>query len=133
MHKQLPALSENHRTIEVSQALEEGHEFFKQNSPSAVTLEYLQSVAKVRFSLSVFADQITSGIVDEDFMEICQDLCLDKDINMISQAESHGPILYLIRLIVRRYGIPMLKEKVEKYPWIVPEALLERDGVRNVR
>lgn len=61
-------------------------------------------------------------------MEKAKNVCTDTEINSTTMYSGGnfdvtGPIVYLIKLLVRQFSFPCLKQASEKYPWIVPEGL----------
>lgn len=68
------------------------------------------------------------------FMELLRTaghVCSDRQINCIDptgRRDSVGPVIYLLKLLVRRYGMPCLKGAVEIHDWILPDEL-ESDEV----
>jgi len=99
---------------------------------SAITLEYLESVAQMRFGLSVIAELLETGRIDHRLMQITSDICCDTRINIIDptgRLDTTGPVVYLIKLLVRRYGFPVLRQVSQDHPWIIPEQLRKEDAV----
>ena len=45
------------------------------------------------------------------------------------QADTVGPVLYLLKLIVRQYGFPCLAEVSTEHTWVVPPELRKADEV----
>jgi len=53
-------------------------------------------------------------------------VCIDPAVNLFDQTEQSdttGPVLYLLKLIVRQFGFPCLKEVSVEHPWIMPHEL----------
>ena len=66
-------------------------------------------------------------------MQLAQGVCTDPAINTThfgDKAENVvGPAVYLLKLLVRQYGFPCVKQVSERYQWIVPEDLRTADQV----
>ena len=102
------------------------------NEPQ-VSLQYLQSVAGVRFGLSVAAGQLKNGDTDSRLLRITHDLCVDHRINVIDplgRVDTTGPALYLLKILIRQFGYPCLKNVCETHSWIIPEELMQGEEVR---
>ena len=57
-------------------------------------------------------------------MRPVEELCADSRINTVaSNTDVVGPAVYLVKLLVRQYGFPCLKQVCEIHPWIIPEGL----------
>jgi hypothetical protein len=86
-------------------------------------------VAKVRYSLSVVAEVFKEGHRGHHFMELLKaaaKVCSDCEINCIDptgQTDTVGPVVYLLKLIVRQYGMPYLRIAAQIHDWIVPAQL----------
>ena len=104
-------------------SLKEDH---SQGTPS---FEYLESVARVRYSLSVLAEVLKSEEKGQHFVELlkaAKQLCSDSKINVVDMTghkDTSGPVIYLVKVIVRKYGMPCLKKYAEEYSWIIPPEL----------
>ncbi len=66
-------------------------------------------------------------------MQLAEEVCTDPAINttdFVDDAEGVvGPAIYLLKLLVRQYGFPCLKQVSEQHQWIVPEGLRATDQV----
>lgn len=101
------------------------------HTPS-VSLQYLESVAGVRLSLSVLAQELKSDRVNSSLLRVARDLCMDTRVNVIDpkgRVDTTGPVLYLMRLLVRQFGFPCLQTVSQAHPWVVPETLRRVDNV----
>ena len=109
--------------------LTEGYSGLQKYRHEMPTLEYLESVAKVRYSLSVVAEVLKNEANGQHFMELLRaagQMCSDHDINCIDptgQKDTVGPVIYLLKLIVRQYGMPCLKAAAEVHEWVIPAQL----------
>ena len=113
---------------EVTSLLTEGHIALQNNIQGTVSLEYLEGVAKIRFSLSILADVLKKNECGHNYKELLEagaQLCLDHNVNCIDLAAQNptGPMVYLIKLIVRQYGMPCLKTIAETHEWTIPAEL----------
>ena len=101
-----------------------------------VSLQYLQSVAGVRFGLSVAAELLKNGHTNNRLLLITRNLCLDSRVNIIDptgKVDTTGPVLYLLRQLIRQFGQDCLKTVSEAHPWVVPEELRVGEEVRQWR
>ena len=68
-----------------------------------------------------------------EIMQLVEVVCTDPVINTTDFAASGqdvvGPAVYLLKLLVRQYGFPILRQVSEQHPWIVPEGLHNTDQV----
>ena len=107
-------------------------------SHSFPTLPYLEAVAKLRYSLSVVAEllhtQLTAGRGEGGhchthdahlLIEETKQCCSTPQLNQ----EEAGPGVYLVKLLMRRYG-PSFLSTLTSDPalqWVVPEHLRQSD------
>ena len=120
--------------------LKDGHHFlqlYTNYSHGKISLGYIEGVAKVRFALSVVAEMFHKYVTMKPaLLHAVRSVCTDPSINHIGdtgQSDTTGPGLYLLKLIVRRYGFPCLKEVSVEHPWVVPHELKKADEVRYCR
>ena len=125
--------------------LQDGHRALRQHGQNtgsgAVTLEYLEGVAKVRFALSVVAELLNQndqprssedGVLVVQLLLQAREVCVDPNINSIDdtgQRDTVGPVVFLIKLLVRQYGLNCLQRASEDHAWIVPEQLKQTGEV----
>ena len=125
--------------------LKDGHMALRQHEEntrsSAVTLEYLEGVAKVRYALSVVAELLNQddqpqsqedGVFVVQLVHQAQVICMDPNVNSIDdteQSDTVGPVVFLIKLLVRQYGLNCLQKASETHAWIMPEQLKQTGGV----
>lgn len=125
--------------------LKDGHWALRQHEENAgsgaVTLEYLEGVAKVRFGLSVVAELLNQnnqarsqedGVLVVRLIHQVREVCMDRNINCIDDTEQRdavGPVVFLIKLLVRQYGLNCLQKASEVHAWIMPEQLKQAEGV----
>ena len=94
-----------------------------------VNIEYLEAVAGVRFALMEITHLLHSDTQQQLIFDMhhVEELCTDRRINTVDFSASNtdivGPAVYLVKLLVRQYGFPCLKQVCETHPWIVPEGL----------
>ena len=114
---------------EATTILEEGFSALQEYHRETPTLEYLEGVANVRFSLSVVAEVVKSEETGKHFMELLRaagQICSDSEVNCIDSADQQdivGPVTYLLKLIVRQFGMSYLKAAAERHEWLVPVKL----------
>ena len=111
--------------------LYEGLSALKSHKSVTPSLEYLEGVAKIRSALLVIAEILVtpSGEVDEDLLKAAESLCTDDLVNCINTdnlENTVGPVIYLIKLLARQYGMPHLKAISENYKWVIPAPLLPK-------
>ena len=105
---------------------------------------YIEGVAGTKFAIMEVAKFIHSQLSSEeyvrpgqaversqvvlDLMEQMKKICTDTFINTVTiyprgNLDVTGPVVYLLKLLVRQFNFPCLKQTSERYPWIVPEGL----------
>ena len=93
-------------------------------------------MAKVRYSLSVAAEVLKDQHKGHPFMELIKvvaKLCSDRKVNCIDptdEQDTMGAVVYLLKLIVRQYGMPHLRVAAQVHDWLIP-AQLKPTQVRN--
>ena len=98
------------------------------------TVHYLEAIAGIRFAFLEIANLLHSDREDcIDLFELAEDVCTDPTINTsdftVSGTDVVGPAVYLLKLLVRKYGFPCLKQVYEQFNWIIPEGLRETNQV----
>jgi hypothetical protein len=149
LYKELYGKSFAIRIEETAEILQDGHRALRQHGQntgsSAVTLEYLEGVAKVRFALSVVAELLNhhndqprsaeDGVLVVRLLQQAREVCVDPNINSIDdtgQRDTVGPVVFLIKLLVRQYGLDCLQKASEDHTWIVPEQLKQTGEVSEL-
>lgn len=122
----------------IAEIMNEGYVATRQETASgqhAVSVLLLEGLAKVRFSLSVVADVLkeqvshhksVTSVLIHPLIVTAQNICSDLNINIVDTSgdiDTTGPIVYLMRLLVRRYGMSCLEKVADTYAWVVPETL----------
>ena len=117
-----------HHTV---QALREGCEALQDHyqSKGQVSLQYVEAVAKVRFSLLVVAEELQASRLRGDLLIAARELCVDGNFKITNAT---GPVVYLLKLLVRRYGFPCLRTIDEEYPWVIPKDLRQGENVSKI-
>ena len=136
MHSLQDALSKKYSTHNVASNFEEvttiiieGYNGLLEHRRGTPTLEYLEGVAKVRYSLSVVAEVLKNEQYGHHCMELIRAagrVCSDCEVNCIDptgRKDTVGPVIYLLKLIVRQYGMPCLKAAAEVHEWLIPTQL----------
>ena len=111
-----------------------------------MSVQFLEGLAKVRFSLSVVADILEKEFSSKQTIHpssqtmqliyTTQNVCSDLHVNVIDTSgrlDTTGPVVYLMRLLVRQYGMPCLEKVTKTYPWVVPQQLKSVQEVSEVR
>lgn len=133
------------RVEETAVILDDGHRALRQHvqHSDSVTLEYLEGVAKVRFALSAVAEVLNQNhqpqsqedsVVVFKLLHQAREICTDPYLNSVDttgQRDTMGPVVYLMKLLVRQYGLNCLQKVSEAHAWIVPELLRKTEEVRN--
>ena len=105
-------------------------------------------MAKIRFTLSIVADllskQVTGagrtpesqyyyGAQATHLIQAAKDICTDPHVNHIDitgHNDTTGPIVYLLKLIVRQFGgTPCLQNVAEIHTWVIPPVLRREEEV----
>ncbi len=126
-------LSADCRAIEVGRIFEEGYLVLQNHlCTPTVSLQYLEAVAGIRFALSVLAHELKSDRVNNTLLVVARDMCMDTRVNVIDptgRVDTTGPVLYLMKLLVRKFGFPCLQTVSQAHPWVIPEGLRRVDDV----
>ena len=121
------------KACEATTILQEGFCALQEHQQGPPTLEYLEGVAKARFSLSVVAEVLKGEEIGQHFMKLLKaagQMCTDREVNCIDPAEQEntmGPLIYLLKLIVRQYGMPCLRVAAQVHDWLVPAQLMSEE------
>lgn len=105
----------------------------------AITLQYLEGIAQIRFGVSIAAkciekDLNTSAIgysvfEQESFLKLLETthrVCTHTELNVIDvygSKDSVGPVVYLQKILARQYSFSCLNSAVERHQWIMPQSL----------
>ena len=120
---------------EATTILLQGFSTLREHHRGTPTLEYLEGVAKVRYSLSVVAEVLKSEENGQHIMELLRAagrMCSDREVNCIDptgRRDTVGPVIYLLKLMVRQYGMPCLKAAAEIHEWIIPAELKSEEVI----
>ncbi|XP_064404373.1 E3 ubiquitin-protein ligase RNF213-like isoform X3 [Halichondria panicea] len=132
LHKRMSILSPDDKANKVMQLLESSHLALQEHlGTPTVRLKYLEAVAGIRFALSILAEQLKSNTVRYSLLKVAKKLCIDTRVNIIDptgKLDTTGPVLYLIKLIVRQFGFPCLRAVSRVHSWLVPEGLKRADN-----
>ena len=124
----------------------------KYKSNPSINISYLEGVAGTKFAIMEVANFIHSQFsndenldIDQTFeqsevvstlMEWARRVCTDTVINTTTMKSGNvditGPVAYLLKLLVRHFSFPCLKQASEKYLWIVPQGLRTSNLVSKV-
>ena len=91
--------------------------------------------ANIRFSLLALSKVLQNEQNGYHFMKLLRaaaHVCSDHQINCIDptgRRDNVGPVIYLLKLLVRQYGLPCLKGAVEIHDWIIPAELKSDDVI----
>ena len=112
-------------------------------SEPIVTVDYLESIAGIRYAIAEVACLLNStdvgnkSLIEQqqqyELIQLAEEICTDSSINTTDFSASGedvvGPAVYLLKLLVRRYGFPCLRKVSEQHQWIIPEGLITTDLV----
>ena len=111
-------------------------------------LNFLEGVANVRFALLLVADllqqlsgrgdgatsvnkpHIVHGDTANQLIEIAKEACTRIDLNTIDltgKRNTAGPVIYLMKLIVRQWGFDCLNNILKSHQWVVPVDLRQSE------
>ena len=112
--------------------------------PANISVLLLEGLAKIRFSLSVVADilekqasskqAVVASPHIKQLVYTAQNICSDLKINVIDitgDLDTTGPAVYLMRLLVRQYGMSCLEKVAETYFWVIPKQLRSKQEVNE--
>ncbi len=115
--------------------LKESHEVLKAYRSNPVrNISYIEGIAGIRFAMGEVAT-LLHCLGDQEVqvpqqlafrvLQVTEEVCTDPIINTTNFIEGDvvGPALYLLKLLVRKYGFTFLKQVSEEYRWILPEGL----------
>ena len=147
MHKAYSRKPLEDKVHGISQTLKNSHRVLcDYECNPVVNITYLEAMAGVRFCLqevakimnSLYCGSQTLEAISEsmiDLLEYARDICNDPTINTTdfnSSADVVGPGVYLVKLLVRRFGYSCLKQVSEIHNWIIPEGLKPADQVSDL-
>ena len=112
--------------------LQEGHLALLHHTVNKISLGYIEGVAKVRFALSVAAEmfQKRDVVMKPALLHAVREVCTNATINHVDGTRDKiGPVFYLLKLIVRKYGFSCLAEVSADHTWVVPSELMRANEV----
>ncbi len=133
--KRVNIIPTDSQVMVIGQILEDGYQQLQKHlHTSLISLQYLEAVAGVRFVLSFLAHchLKKNNIINDAVLGVARDLCMDTRLNIIDpsgRVDTTGPVLYLIKLLVRQFGFPCLMTVSQTHPWVVPDGLKRADNV----
>lgn len=68
-------------------------------------------------------NNINDSAVSPYLLTVTERICTDTTVNQIDQVHASGPLMYLLRLLVRRYGMTPVRNVCKRYRWIQPPFL----------
>ena len=77
----------------------------------------------------------TSESISESVLELfdlARNICMDRVINVLDVSfnkDTVGPGIYLVKLLVREYGLASLTEVSKIFKWIIPECFASTNQV----
>ena len=109
----------------IQQWSEASQYIFQRTTDTDQIKEYLDNLAVLRFVLgkaaeSVYNNTSSSSHISNALLDKIKDIC-----TAASPEKTEYLVLYLIKVIVRRYGLSSLKRITRIYSWIVPDDLVK--------
>ena len=102
-------------------ALEDQHGF------EIVSVKLLEGIAKLRCGFLMLANMLhkdaANPVIAPQLMNIAKLLCTNANLNRVTPTEWTGPAAFLVKTIVRLYGLDCLKKVIMNYPWVLPSTL----------
>ena len=135
--KEVSKLPVENRAQHTIKAASDGYATLQECSKSnaSISVGYLKAIAQTRYALSVIADDLKDDQLDGDLLQIARTLCTDRKVNTIDvtgKADTTGPVMYLLKLLVRQFGFPCLNLVSQAHPWVVPQELKRKDDVSSL-
>ena len=151
------ALYKEHASLPTRERLTTAYELLTQASRTLInrpreeiSLEYLEAVAMIRFTLSIVADLLSNQVMEEGrthesqyyhgaqashLLQAAKAICTNRHVNRIdvtSYSDTTGPIVYLLKLLVRQFGgTACLERVVETHMWVTPPELRRGEEVSH--
>lgn len=113
------------REASLIQHLSDASQYISQQTTDTDEIkEYLDSIAVLRFVLGTAADILynnrsPSSPITNALLDKTKAIC-----TAATSASAEHCVLYLIKVIVRRYGLSSLKQIARNYSWVVPDDLM---------
>ena len=108
-------------------ALEDQHGF------EIVSVKCLEGIAKLRCGFLMLANKLHKDAANPtlapQLMSIAESLCTNANFNRLTPTEWTGPAAFLVKTIVRLYGLNCLKKVIINYPWVLPLELKKQASV----
>ena len=148
------ALYKQHTNLPIRERLPTAYDLLTQASgvlmdqQGQVSLEYLEAMAKIRFTLSIVADLLSKQVIEAGrtpesqyyhgaqathLIQAAKDICTNPHVNQIDitgHSDTTGPIVYLLKLLVRQFGgTPCLQNVVKTHTWVIPPVLRRGEEV----
>ena len=75
------------------------------------------------------------GVDANQLVHVAGELCTDSGVNHIDitgDSDTTGPIVYLLKLLMRQYGTDCLQRVSKDHQWVVPQILRQGQEVRTL-
>lgn len=113
--------------------LKEGHSSLTEHTPQqTLNFDFIEGLAKARYALGIVAEVLCtrspSGVEItrwQELLEITKAIVEDVKINQVDA----GPAIYLLKLIVRRYGLSLMTILQKQHHWLVPASFTKYNKV----
>ena len=81
--------------------------------------DIIEAIATMRFSLRMIGNDLIHHKYLTRTDKVVKTVLSDMSLNTLET----GPSIYILRIIVRRFGYTQLMNVMKEYPWIVPDHL----------
>lgn len=108
-------------------------------SSHEIKVPYLEAIAGVRFALMVVAELLNCCVTESseqlfsaqtnDLLRLAEDICTKVQL---TESDTAGPMIYLIKLLVRQYGSNKLIEVSKIHAWVLPPQLMSEQTVSSI-
>ena len=107
------------------------------------TIPHMEAIAQIRFALSVVSNVLSTQTRELNtadslpvlpqahhiLLQAASNICGDLNVNVIDitgSEDTTGPVIYLLKLLVRRFGVNVLMEVANEHDWIIPCELRQK-------
>lgn len=116
--------------------LKEGHSSLTEHTPQqTLNFDFIEGLAKARFALGIVAEVLCThspiGVEITHRQELLQATKAIVEDVKINQVDA-GPAIYLLKLIVQRYGLSLMTVLQKQHHWLVPTSLTKNNKVYTI-
>ena len=98
----------------------------KSDPGSAITIDYLEAIAHIRFVVTEIASFLNSNsfATEPRMLQQLNDICVDRAVDFTENSgDVTGPTFYLLKVLVRQYGFYAVNKIFTKHQWVIPQGL----------